>query len=29
VVSSKLIELEPFNDNGYFLRAMAYDRSGA
>jgi len=29
VVSSKLIELEPFNDNGYFLRAVAYDRSGA
>ena len=29
VVSSKLIELEPFNDNGYFLRAVAYDRGGA
>jgi len=29
VVSSKLIELEPFNDNGYFLRALAYDRGGA
>jgi len=29
VVSSKLIELEPFNDNGYFLRAVAYDKGGA
>src|SRR5436309_6031417 len=29
VVSSKLIELEPFNDNGYFLRAVAYDRGGS
>src|SRR5262245_8565209 len=29
VVASKLIELEPFNDNGYFLRAVAYDRGGS
>src|SRR5882762_5112996 len=29
VVSSKLIELEPFNDNGYFLRAVAYGRGGS
>src|SRR5215510_2850885 len=29
IVSSKLIELEPFNDNGYFLRAVAYDKGGA
>src|SRR5262249_13502391 len=29
VVSSKLIELEPFNDNGYFLRAVSYDRGGS
>ncbi len=26
-VASKLIELEPFEDNGYYLRALAYDRS--
>lgn len=26
-VASKLIELEPFDDNGYYLRALAYDRS--
>ena len=25
-LASKLIELEPFNDNGYFLRAVANDR---
>jgi aspartyl protease family protein len=29
VVSSKLIELEPFNDNGYFLRAVANGRGGS
>jgi len=29
VVASKVVELEPFNDNGYFLRAVAYDRGGA
>ena len=27
-VATDLIKLEPFNDNGYFLRAVAYDRSG-
>jgi aspartyl protease family protein len=26
-VATKLIELEPFDDNGYYLRALAYDRS--
>ena len=25
-IASKLIELEPFNDNGYYLRALANDR---
>jgi aspartyl protease family protein len=25
-ISSKLIQLEPFNDNGYFLRALANDQ---
>jgi aspartyl protease family protein len=25
-VATKLIELEPFHDNGYYLRALAYDR---
>jgi aspartyl protease family protein len=25
-IASKLIDLEPFNDNGYFLRALANDR---
>ncbi|MBV8838469.1 MAG: aspartyl protease family protein [Alphaproteobacteria bacterium] len=28
-VASKLIELEAFNDNGYFLRAVAHERSGS
>ena len=28
-VASDLIALEPFNDNGYFLRAVAYDRGGS
>src|SRR5208337_2518992 len=28
-VASKLIELEPFNDNGYFLRAVANDKGGS
>jgi aspartyl protease family protein len=28
-VASDLIALEPFSDNGYFLRAVAYDRSGS
>jgi aspartyl protease family protein len=28
-IASNLIALEPFNDNGYFLRALAYDRSGS
>jgi clan AA aspartic protease (TIGR02281 family) len=28
-VASNLIALEPFNDNGYFLRAVAYDRGGS
>jgi clan AA aspartic protease (TIGR02281 family) len=28
-VASTLIQLEPFNDNGYFLRAVAYDRGGS
>jgi clan AA aspartic protease (TIGR02281 family) len=28
-IASNLIALEPFNDNGYFLRALAQDRSGA
>jgi clan AA aspartic protease (TIGR02281 family) len=27
-IASKLIKLEPFNDNGYYLRAVAYDRLG-
>jgi aspartyl protease family protein len=27
-VASDLIKLEPFNDNGYYLRAVAYDRGG-
>jgi clan AA aspartic protease (TIGR02281 family) len=27
-VATDLIKLEPFNDNGYFLRAVAYDRGG-
>ena len=26
--ASKLIELEPFNDNGYYLRALANDKAG-
>jgi tetratricopeptide (TPR) repeat protein len=25
-ISSKLIQLEPFNDNGYYLRALGYDQ---
>lgn len=28
-ISSKIIELVPFNDNGYFLRAVAHDRGGS
>src|SRR5437588_1859331 len=28
-IASNLISREPFNDNGYFLRAVAYDRSGS
>jgi tetratricopeptide (TPR) repeat protein len=28
-VASNLIKLEPFYDNGYYLRAVAYDRSGS
>jgi clan AA aspartic protease (TIGR02281 family) len=28
-VASNLIELEPYRYNGYYLRAMAHDRSGA
>jgi aspartyl protease family protein len=28
-IASGLISLEPFNDNGYYLRALAYDRSGS
>src|SRR5712671_703538 len=28
-IASNLISLEPFNDNGYYLRAVAYDRSGS
>jgi clan AA aspartic protease (TIGR02281 family) len=28
-VASNLISLEPFSDSGYFLRALAYDRSGS
>jgi clan AA aspartic protease (TIGR02281 family) len=28
-VASNLIKLEPFSDNGYFLRAVANDRGGA
>jgi len=28
-VASTLIALEPFNDNGYFLRAVAYERGAA
>jgi tetratricopeptide (TPR) repeat protein len=27
-VASRLIALEPFNDNGYYLRAVANDRAG-
>jgi clan AA aspartic protease (TIGR02281 family) len=27
--ASDLIKLEPFNDSGYYLRAVAYDRSGS
>ena len=27
-VASNLIKLEPFNNNGYYLRAVAYERSG-
>jgi clan AA aspartic protease (TIGR02281 family) len=27
-VATDLIALEPFNDNGYFLRAVAHDRAG-
>jgi clan AA aspartic protease (TIGR02281 family) len=27
-VASDLIALEPFNDNGYYLRALAHDRAG-
>lgn len=26
--ATRLIELEPFNDNGYYLRGLAYDRLG-
>src|SRR5262249_18998608 len=26
IIATKLIELEPFEDNGYYLRALAYDR---
>jgi clan AA aspartic protease (TIGR02281 family) len=28
-VASGLIKLEPFSDNGYYLRALAYDRGGS
>jgi clan AA aspartic protease (TIGR02281 family) len=28
-VASHLIKLEPFNDNGYFLRAVAHERGGS
>jgi clan AA aspartic protease (TIGR02281 family) len=28
-VASDLIKLEPFNNNGYYLRALAYDRGGS
>jgi clan AA aspartic protease (TIGR02281 family) len=28
-VATHLIKLEPFNDNGYFLRAVAHDRGGS
>ena len=28
-LASRLIALQPFNDNGYFLRALAYDRGGS
>jgi clan AA aspartic protease (TIGR02281 family) len=28
-VATDLIKLDPFNDNGYFLRAVAYDHGGA
>ena len=28
-VASNLIKLEPFNDNGYYLRAVAHDRGGS
>ena len=27
-VASDLIKLQPFNDSGYYLRAVAYDRGG-
>src|SRR5262249_21234662 len=27
-VATDLIKLEPFHDNGYYLRAVAYDRGG-
>src|SRR6185295_8167519 len=27
-VASDLIKLQPFNDGGYYLRAVAYDRGG-
>ena len=28
LIATKLIALEPFSDNGYYLRAVAYDRGG-
>jgi clan AA aspartic protease (TIGR02281 family) len=28
-IASNLISLQPFSDNGYFLRAVAYERSGS
>jgi len=28
-VASNLIKLEPFSDNGYYLRAVAHDRGGS
>src|SRR5215467_5773632 len=28
-VATDLIKLEPYNDNGFFLRAVAYDRAGS
>jgi clan AA aspartic protease (TIGR02281 family) len=27
-IATEIIKLEPFDDNGYFLRAVAYDRGG-